>query len=195
MNFESTRSQISNLEKKQKKFDAQLAEQHALSEKNAADRDAAEARARQSETKSLSLTRELEELQDKLDEVDRLRKQLQVCCVCCCCCSFVVVVVSVVVLYVVVVDTTITRPSSLLLQYERDALVESKDDAGKNVHELAKTKKSLEQQLEEQKQLLEETEDELQVVEDAKLRLEVRGSHLSISSCSVGVLFFFSPFL
>ena len=51
--------------------------------------------------------------------------------------------------------------------------MESKDDAGKNVHELAKAKKNLEQQLEEQKQLLEETEDELQVVEDAKLRLEV----------------------
>ena len=50
--------------------------------------------------------------------------------------------------------------------------MESKDDAGKNVHELAKAKKQLEQQLEEQKQLLEETEDELQVVEDAKLRLE-----------------------
>lgn len=62
---------------------------------------------------------------------------------------------------------------TFLLQSERDALVESKDDAGKNVHELAKAKKSLEQQLEEQKQLLEETEDELQVVEDAKLRLEV----------------------
>lgn len=58
-------------------------------------------------------------------------------------------------------------------QSERDALVESKDDAGKNVHELAKAKKNLEQLLEEQKQLLEETEDELQVVEDAKLRLEV----------------------
>lgn len=53
--------------------------------------------------------------------------------------------------------------------------MESKDDAGKNVHELAKAKKALEMQLEEQKQLLEETEDELQVVEDAKLRLEVSG--------------------
>lgn len=51
--------------------------------------------------------------------------------------------------------------------------MESKDDAGKNVHELAKARRALEQQLEEQKQLLEETEDELQVVEDAKLRLEV----------------------
>ena len=61
----------------------------------------------------------------------------------------------------------------LSLQSERDALMESKDDVGKNAHELMKAKKALEQQLEEQKQLLEETEDELQVVEDAKLRLEV----------------------
>ena len=50
--------------------------------------------------------------------------------------------------------------------------MESKDDAGKNVHSLAKAKHSLEAQLEEQKQLLEEVEDELQVCEDARLRLE-----------------------
>ena len=59
------------------------------------------------------------------------------------------------------------------IQMERDSLVESKDDAGKNVHSLAKAKQSLEAQLEEQKQLLEEVEDELQVCEDARLRLEV----------------------
>ena len=58
-------------------------------------------------------------------------------------------------------------------QIERDSLVESKDDAGKNVHSLAKSKQGLEAQLEEQKQLLEEVEDELQVAEDARLRLEV----------------------
>ena len=58
-------------------------------------------------------------------------------------------------------------------QFERDSLVESKDDAGKNVHSLAKSKQGLEAQLEEQKQLLEEVEDELQVAEDARLRLEV----------------------
>ena len=51
--------------------------------------------------------------------------------------------------------------------------MESKDDAGKNVHELARAKKSLEQKLEELNQILEETEDELQMSEDAKLRLEV----------------------
>ena len=78
VNLESTRGQIANLEKKQKKFDAQLAEQQSLSERNAQERDAAEARARQAETKSLSQSHELEELQDKLEESERLKKQLQV---------------------------------------------------------------------------------------------------------------------
>ena len=79
VNLETTRGQISSLEKKQKKFDAQMAEQQSLSERNAQERDAAEARARQAETKSLSLTHELEEMQDKLEESERLKKQLQVC--------------------------------------------------------------------------------------------------------------------
>ena len=77
-NLEATRGQILSQEKKQKKFDAQLAEQHSLSERNATERDAAEARARQAETKALSLSHELDELQDKLEEADRFRKQLQV---------------------------------------------------------------------------------------------------------------------
>lgn len=72
----------------------QLAEEHAASERNAQERDAAEQRARLAETKALSLSKELEELQDKLDEELRLRKSLQ---------------------------------------SERDALMESKDDVGKNV--------------------------------------------------------------
>ena len=54
--------------------------------------------------------------------------------------------------------------------------MESKDDAGKNVHSLAKAKQGLEAQLEEQKQMLEEVEDELQVAEDARLRLEVKNN-------------------
>ena len=72
----------------------QLAEEHSISERNAQERDEAEHRARQAETKSLSLSRELEELREKVDETDRLRKSLQ---------------------------------------SERDALMESKDDVGKNV--------------------------------------------------------------
>ncbi|XP_008304665.1 myosin-9-like isoform X1 [Stegastes partitus] len=60
-----------------------------------------------------------------------------------------------------------------LLRAEMEDLVSSKDDAGKNVHELEKAKRSMEQQLEEMKTQLEELEDELQATEDAKLRLEV----------------------
>lgn len=41
------------------------------------------------------------------------------------------------------------------------------------VHELEKSKRALEQQVEEMRTQLEELEDELQATEDAKLRLEV----------------------
>jgi len=54
-----------------------LAEEKAISERNAQERDAAESRARQAETKSLSISRELEEALDKLSETERSRKQLQ----------------------------------------------------------------------------------------------------------------------
>lgn len=61
------------------------------------------------------------------------------------------------------------------LQYQRelDDLMSSKDDFGKNVHELEKAKRALETQVENQRQQIEELEDELQAAEDAKLRLEV----------------------
>ncbi|XP_034045960.1 myosin-9-like isoform X2 [Thalassophryne amazonica] len=60
-----------------------------------------------------------------------------------------------------------------LLRAEMEDLVSSKDDVGKNVHELEKAKRTMDQQLEEMKTQLEELEDELQATEDAKLRLEV----------------------
>lgn len=41
------------------------------------------------------------------------------------------------------------------------------------VHELERSKRAMDQQLEEMKTQLEELEDELQATEDAKLRLEV----------------------
>lgn len=44
---------------------------------------------------------------------------------------------------------------------------------GKSAHELERSKRLVEQQLEEVRTQLEELEDELQVTEDAKLRLEV----------------------
>ena len=82
MQAEGLRGQITSLEKKQKKFDSHLHEQQSLADKNAQERDQAETRARQAETKALSLTREIEEIQDKLEESERIRKQLAVSLTC-----------------------------------------------------------------------------------------------------------------
>ncbi|XP_019125072.1 myosin-9 isoform X1 [Larimichthys crocea] len=125
---------VSNLEKKQKKFDQMLAEEKNISARYAEERDRAEAEAREKETRALALTRELDSLMDVKEELDRGNK---------------------------------------LLRAEMEDLVSSKDDVGKNVHELEKAKRAMEQQLEEMKTQLEELEDELQATEDAKLRLEV----------------------
>ncbi|XP_063327379.1 myosin-9-like isoform X2 [Pelmatolapia mariae] len=125
---------VSNLEKKQKKFDQMLAEEKNISARYAEERDRAEAEAREKETRTLALTRELEALTEVKEELDRNNK---------------------------------------LLRAEMEDLVSSKDDVGKNVHELEKAKRAMEQQLEEMKTQLEELEDELQATEDAKLRLEV----------------------
>ncbi|XP_041812473.1 myosin-9-like isoform X1 [Chelmon rostratus] len=125
---------VSNLEKKQKKFDQMLAEEKNISARYAEERDRAEAEAREKETRALALTRELDSLMDIKEELDRNNK---------------------------------------LLRAEMEDLVSSKDDVGKNVHELEKAKRAMEQQLEEMKTQLEELEDELQATEDAKLRLEV----------------------
>ncbi|XP_004065556.1 myosin-9 isoform X2 [Oryzias latipes] len=60
-----------------------------------------------------------------------------------------------------------------LLKAEMEDLISSTTGVGKNVHELERAKRAMEQQLEEMKLQLEELEDELQLTEDAKLRLEV----------------------
>lgn len=72
----------------------------------------------------LSLQRELEELQNKLDDADRLRK---------------------------------SQTSEL------EDLMANKDDVGKNIHELEKGRRMLEDKVEEQRLQIEELEDEYQV--------------------------------
>jgi myosin protein heavy chain len=54
----------------------QLAVQ-AVAEQIAQERDAAEREAREKETRVLSLTRELDEMNDKVEELERGRRQLQ----------------------------------------------------------------------------------------------------------------------
>ncbi|XP_056144692.1 myosin-9-like isoform X1 [Lampris incognitus] len=68
---------VSNLEKKQKKFDQMLAEEKNISARYAEERDRAEAEAREKETRALALTRELESLMDTKDELDRSNKLLR----------------------------------------------------------------------------------------------------------------------
>ncbi|XP_078286551.1 myosin-9 isoform X1 [Rhinoraja longicauda] len=68
---------VSNLEKKQKKFDQLLAEEKNVSLKNSEDRDRAQAEAREKETKTLSLTRSLEEAMDQKVEMDKMSKLLR----------------------------------------------------------------------------------------------------------------------
>nr|XP_005163758.1 myosin-9 isoform X2 [Danio rerio] len=68
---------VSNLEKKQKKFDQMLAEEKSISARYAEERDRAEAEAREKETRMLALARELETLTDMKEELDRTNKLLR----------------------------------------------------------------------------------------------------------------------
>ncbi|KAM4584658.1 myosin-9-like [Odontesthes bonariensis] len=65
---------VSNLEKKQKKFDQMLAEEKTISTQYAEERDKAEAEAREKETRALTLARELETMTDMKNELDRANK-------------------------------------------------------------------------------------------------------------------------
>ncbi|XP_011332661.1 myosin heavy chain, non-muscle isoform X2 [Ooceraea biroi] len=75
--LEAQRAKVLELEKKQKNFDKVLAEEKAVSEQYAEQRDAAEREAREKETRVLSLTRELDELNEKIEELERGRRGLQ----------------------------------------------------------------------------------------------------------------------
>ncbi|XP_039954687.1 myosin heavy chain, non-muscle isoform X2 [Bactrocera tryoni] len=75
--LEAQRTKVLDLEKKQKNFDKILAEEKAISEQIAQERDTAEREAREKETKVLSLTRELDEAYDKIEDLENKRKVLQ----------------------------------------------------------------------------------------------------------------------
>ncbi|KAK0132856.1 Myosin-9 [Merluccius polli] len=166
---------VSNLEKKQKKFDQMLAEEKNISARYAEERDRAEAEAREKETRALALTRELESLMDNKDELDRNNKLLRA-------------EMEDLVSSKDDVGKSVRHPhppTSCFLSLPRRHLtcrlmiVDIVDVtltlacAGPQVHELEKSKRGMEQQLEEMRVQLEELEDELQATEDGKLRLEV----------------------
>ncbi|KAM9792697.1 myosin-9-like [Neosynchiropus ocellatus] len=68
---------VSNLERKQKKFDQMLAEEKTISTQYAEERDKAEADSREKETRALNLARDLETMTDLKDELDRTNKLLK----------------------------------------------------------------------------------------------------------------------
>lgn len=151
--LEAQRTKVLELEKKQKNFDKVLAEEKAVSEQYAQERDGAERDAREKETKVLSLTRELDEACEKIDDLETKRKTLQN--------------------ELDELANTQVRSKSWLVKCVESNKFSLKGTADKNVHELEKAKRALESQLAELKAQNEELEDDLQLTEDAKLRLEV----------------------
>ncbi|KAK9707856.1 Myosin head (motor domain) [Popillia japonica] len=77
IDLETQRSKVIELEKKQKNFDKILGEEKAISERLASERDTAEREAREKETRVLSLSRELDESNEKIEELERVKRQLQ----------------------------------------------------------------------------------------------------------------------
>lgn len=75
--LDSHKTKVSDLEKRQRKFDQLLAEEKAISEQLALERDNAEREVREKETRILTLIRELEEREEHNEELERSKKQLQ----------------------------------------------------------------------------------------------------------------------
>ncbi|XP_061839948.1 myosin-9-like isoform X1 [Nerophis lumbriciformis] len=74
---DNLRQVVSNLDRKQKKFDQMLAEEKTISARYADERDKAEADAREKDTRALTLARELDTMTDIKDELDRANKMLK----------------------------------------------------------------------------------------------------------------------
>jgi len=134
LNIDTNRARVVELEKKQRNHDKQLNEESAKYNRCVQEKEIAEREGRDKDTRILSLNRTVEELEDRLEEVDSARKKLQI---------------------------------------ELDDLVSTRGTADKNVHELEKAKRALENQLMEQRALCEELEDSLQITDEKKLGLEV----------------------
>merc|ERR1711878_173765 len=77
LELDTHRSKVLELEKKQRNFDKILAEEKMNSERIAGERDTAEREARDKETKLLNLNRELEDTISKIEDSDRVKRQLQ----------------------------------------------------------------------------------------------------------------------
>ncbi|KAK6059852.1 hypothetical protein COOONC_02495 [Cooperia oncophora] len=75
--LENIRTASREMEKRQKKFDMQLAEERANVQKAILERDAHAQESRDRETRILSLVNELEQMKGAIDETERVRRMLQ----------------------------------------------------------------------------------------------------------------------
>ena len=69
--MENQRHSCVNLEKKQRQFDKQLQEERLIATTRAEERDQSQARERAAESKAFSLQREIEELTDRTETLER----------------------------------------------------------------------------------------------------------------------------
>ncbi|XP_072319392.1 myosin-9-like isoform X2 [Eucyclogobius newberryi] len=74
---DNLRQIVSNLGRKQKKFDQMLAEEKSISSQYAEERDKAEAEAREKDTRALNLAQELETMSGLKDDLERTNKNLK----------------------------------------------------------------------------------------------------------------------
>lgn len=142
----------------------------------AIERDTAEREAREKETRVLSLTRELDELMVKVEELERGKRTLQN-------------ELDELINNQGTADKNVSIHDLTLNVYKLIILF-------LQVHELEKAKRILESQLAEIRIQNEDLEDELQITEDAKLRLEVNMQALRAQferDLVVSNLYYFKP--
>merc|ERR1719259_849643 len=78
LSIDTNRARVVELEKKQRNHDKQLNEESAKYNRCVQEKEISEREGREKDTKILSLNRSIEELQDRLEEVDSARKKLQI---------------------------------------------------------------------------------------------------------------------
>uniref|UniRef100_A0A0K0CV88 Myosin_tail_1 domain-containing protein n=1 Tax=Angiostrongylus cantonensis TaxID=6313 RepID=A0A0K0CV88_ANGCA len=127
-------SSLRECERRQRKFDQQLADEKVLTNRATSERDVAQQQARDAETRFLNAVKELKDLREQNEALEKERR---------------------------------------FLRLEVDNLASTKDDEGKNVFELEKMRKRLEEELNQAKEQIIELEDALQMADDAKSRAEV----------------------
>ncbi|CAP28112.2 Protein CBR-NMY-2 [Caenorhabditis briggsae] len=133
------------MERKQRKHEQQLTDEKNNTLLAVQERDMAQQMIRDAETKALVLSNELSEKKDLIELLEKDKRMLKL-----------------------EIDNLV-RSQYFIKLFQAS----NKDDAGKNVYELEKTKRRLDEELNRAEQQIIELEDALQIAEDARSRVEV----------------------